>query len=271
VTFRKQSPCTASPVRCPQSPVRCVQYFRTLRTPLSPCPNPQPLDILNIVTTSFTGSLAKSEASVVMEGPLNACHFVLATHQPCRAPALHNNPYCRHHTPAALARRQARFDDLYSDTPPASQPPQRTGEEIEASHLRAYWRKHHRIIAESYDDEQCKEIYDMILMALGERAISPCSAGKLLLAVMERRKVLAHLAQQAAWARLEERTRLYQRQTAAGQAPDPKPLMEAFKTVVVSSPELFPLPDTRATGPLEASTTTVFSAPQPVRPDGPSF
>jgi len=196
-----------------------------------------------------------------MEGPLNACHFVLATNQPCRAPALHARDFCRHHTPEALARRQARAVGHPSPDP-------ETREEIDGAndprYLRAYWRKHHRIIAESYDDEQCQEIYDMILMALGERAISPCSAGKILLAVMDRRKFLAHLAQEAAWARLQEQVRIHQQQTAAGESPSAQPVLETLNAIVYSSPDLFPVPASRAAGPLASSTTTVFSAPTPV-------
>lgn len=178
-----------------------------------------------------------------MEGPLNACHFVLATNQPCRAPALSRAQYCRHHTPEALARRQARAGEN-PDTPDTS--PEIPEEAIDGAndprYLRAYWRKHHRIIAESYDDEQCQGIYDMILMALRERAISPCSAGKLLLAVMDRRRFLAHLAQEAAWSRLQEQVRIHHQQTAAGESPSAQPLLETLKTIVVSSPELFPDP-----------------------------
>lgn len=194
-----------------------------------------------------------------------SCSLVLANGLPCRAPALHDNPYCRHHTPEALARRQARPDA----------PPRTPREEIDGAndpnYVRAYWRMQHRIVAESTDDEQCQEISEMILMALGERAISPCSAGKILLAVMDRRKVLAHLAQEAAWRRAEEQVRIYHQQAAAGESPDPQPLLETLKTMVGSSPDLFPIPISCAADPLEASTTTVFAAPQPVRPDGRSF
>lgn len=200
-----------------------------------------------------------------MEGPLNACHFVLATNQPCRAPALHARDTCRHHTPEALAHRQAR-----ANGDPSAHPD--TREEIDGAndprYLRAYWRTQHRIIAESYDDEQCKEIYDMILMALGERAISPCSAGKILLAVMDRRKFLAHLAQEAAFRRCEEVARVHREQIARGEHPDPQPALEALKNVIRTSPELFPVPLSRTASPLAASTSTVFAAPPPARVAG---
>jgi hypothetical protein len=202
---------------------------------------------------------------------LNTCQFVLAPHQPCHAPALHNGRFCRHHTPEARARRQARLDDLYSDTPPAPQP-RRTDEEVDAAHLRAYWRMHHRTIATSTDDEQCQQIYDMILMALGERAISPRSAGKLLLAVMDRRKVLAEMAKEAAFRAMTEQTRIYRQKTAAGESPDPKSLLDTLRNVVPYLPPLPDPPDPRLIGQpdgrpddpssLEALLSTLVSSPE---------
>jgi hypothetical protein len=172
-----------------------------------------------------------------MEVLLNACQHLLDNRLPCRAPALHNGMRCRHHTPEALARRQARLDDNDPDTPPNTDP-ERSAEEIDAAHLRAYWRTHHRVIAESLDDDQCQQIYDMILMALGERAISPRSAGKLLLAVIDRRKALTREAQEAAFRQLEEQVEIHRRQTIAGERPDAQPILEALKNTVFSASTL---------------------------------
>jgi hypothetical protein len=175
---------------------------------------------------------------------VNTCHYLLDNGLPCRAPALHNGQTCRHHTPEALARRQLRLTSVSSTG--SQDDIEEGGEPIPPAHLRAYWRIHHSVIAESTDDDQCQQIFDMILMALGDHAISPRSAGKLLQAVMDRRKIMAQEAQEAAFRLLEERVSIHRRQTAAGEHPDAQPLLEAL-------------------------TNTVFSSPQQVRPDSQSF
>jgi hypothetical protein len=148
----------------------------------------------------------------------STCAFLLDNNRPCRAPALHNDRYCRHHTPDALARRRAAHldsDDAPNPdlTPSVAAPDENTP--IPPAYLRAYWRTHHRVIAHA-DAETSTEIFDMILLALAERAISPRSAGRLLLAVLDRRKVLADEAQEAAFRALEENVRQHR---AAHSAP----------------------------------------------------
>lgn len=197
------------------------------------------------------------------------CAFLLANGRPCRCPALHDENYCRHHTPAALARRRARLlreDD--STTPPDSTPDlDQLAAPIPPAYLRAYWRTHHRIIAHA-DAETCTEIYDMILYALSERGISPRSGGRLLQAVFDRRRVLVAEAEQAAFRALEEKARRIQAAhaapnsaTASARPPmDPRslPIDESFLsphtlealTSALSSPAPGTLP---ATPPFGAS------------------
>ncbi len=170
------------------------------------------------------------------------CAFVPASGRTCGAPALHNDRYCRHHTPAALARRRARSLDpdcapLPSSTDAATDP----DKEVPPAHLRAYWRTHHRTIAASNDDDQCAQIFAMVLDALSAHAIGPRSAGRLLQAVQDRRQFLAHKAQQAALRAFEERVRCHQANSrhtniaSEARRPDAQSLLEALTSTVFPS------------------------------------
>lgn len=161
------------------------------------------------------------------------CAFLLANGRPCGCPALHDENYCRHHTPAALARRRARLHHEDDPTTPLDSTPDldQPAAPIPPAYLRAYWRTHHRVIAHA-NAETCTEIYDMILYALSERGISPRSGGRLLQAVFDRRRVLVAEAEQAAFRALEEKARRIQAAHAALSSPtaparspiDPRPL-----------------------------------------------
>ena len=180
------------------------------------------------------------------------CRLVLDNGLPCQGPALHNQPYCRHHTPEALARHQGRRP-ARPDTSPASDSAAEPEAEAQwtPAQLRAYWRMHHRIIAAAATEDDCQEIFEMILEALGQHDISPRSAGSLLQAIMDRRKALAAQAQEAAFRVLEERVNLHRRQVAQGLAPDDRAALEALANAFPS-----------ATAPA----STLFEASEKCRP-----
>lgn len=139
------------------------------------------------------------------------CFFVLDNGQPCRAPARHESPFCRHHSPEALARRQVAA----SSTPTGTAPAAVTSEprEISPWRIRAYWRMHHRLIP-AYGPEELDDTFDMILDALVNRRIAARSAGRLLLAILDRRRALALEAQEAMFSALAGQARRPQHSTA---------------------------------------------------------
>ncbi|MGA8529403.1 MAG: hypothetical protein WB622_06795 [Acidobacteriaceae bacterium] len=178
------------------------------------------------------------------------CAFFLDNNQPCRAPALHNDRYCRHHTPDALRhRRLQRSGELeeacLDGNSPDGQFPSRNESSYPPNILRAYWRTHHRIILTA-DATDCDEIFEMVLGALGNHDISPRSAGRLLQAILDRRRLLADQAQEAAFRALEEKVRqhkaLARHPPSPGEVAAPGPsaqrssadqaLLEALRTAV---------------------------------------
>lgn len=120
------------------------------------------------------------------------CAFTLDNRQPCGAPARHDSPFCRHHAPEVRARR-------HQDSSPASAAPPTVSDDPLADNpwiLRGYWRMHHRLIP-AFTEEEANECFAMVLEALADRQISPRSAGRLLLAILDRLSELASLAQEA--------------------------------------------------------------------------
>lgn len=137
--------------------------------------------------------------------PIPNCSLILDNGQPCRAPARRGDLFCRHHTPEARARlRQAESGDAASEPGRASAPS--ADGEISPWVLRGYWRMHHRLIP-NYDAETLHACFDMILGALADRQIAPTSAGRLLRAILDRRRVLAAEAQQAHFNALLQQSR----------------------------------------------------------------
>jgi len=122
------------------------------------------------------------------------CAYTLDNGNRCGCPALHGQTYCRHH-----ARGSSHSKEAPSSARSATAGPQNAeSEEISAAHLRAYWRTHHRHIAESSDPEFLDDLIQMILFALAEHQISHRSAGRLLGAALDRKTQLQANAQQAA-------------------------------------------------------------------------
>lgn len=184
-----------------------------------------------------------------------SCAFVLDNNQPCRGPALHNDRYCRHHTPDALNRRRLRSTQLNGlDELPADLPDRSENGVWTPNVLRAYWRMHHRVIL-SADSTDCDEIFEMVLGALGNHDISHRSAGSLLRAVLDRRKVLAAQAQQAAFRDLEEKVR--QHRALVSQAHSP---------TAVPAADLAARRSNADQSVLEALRTAMFPTAAPQRP-----
>ncbi len=127
-------------------------------------------------------------------GEVPNCSFVLDSGRPCRAPARHDSPFCRHHAPDVRARRR-RPAEKPGVPSPNPQPSAKDG--FDPWILRAYWRTHHRLIP-AFDNGELDDTFDMILEALADRQIGPRSAGSLLLAIIDRRRQLAQQAQDAA-------------------------------------------------------------------------
>lgn len=122
------------------------------------------------------------------------CSFVLDNGQPCRAPARRADRFCRHHSPEALARRRRISETGTADPVPANGSA-RSEPEISPWALRGYWRMHHRLIP-AYNSGELDDTFDMILVALADRQIAPRSAGRLILAILDRRRALAREAQE---------------------------------------------------------------------------
>jgi hypothetical protein len=112
------------------------------------------------------------------------CNYVLDNNTACRCPALRGNHLCRHHTPEALARRNAAASGKPAPAA-ANQSP-----ENNPWATRAYWRKLHRWIASVDELEDLDDSMDMILNALGDRQISARSGGSLLAALVLRKAEL---------------------------------------------------------------------------------
>jgi hypothetical protein len=158
--------------------------------------------------------------------PAPNCSFTLDDGKPCRTPARHGSPFCRHHEPEVRARRRSAVS---SPSPGNSAPttPDISADSDESNpwSLRAYWRVHHRLIP-GYNAHSLDDCFDMILDALAEREIGPRSAGRLLLAIFDRRRALAAEMQEASLSAL--RRQVPNRQPAA-------PLFEALRNYPVSN------------------------------------
>lgn len=127
--------------------------------------------------------------------PVPNCSFVLDNGQPCRAPARRGDRFCRHHDPAALARRHHAESGAAGPEPGGDSIAEGDGA-LNPWALRGYWRMHHRLIPR-YNPEQLDDAFNMILGALADRQIAPTSAGRLLRVILDRRRALASEAQEA--------------------------------------------------------------------------
>lgn len=129
------------------------------------------------------------------------CSYALDNGQRCHAPALRGDLFCRHHTPEACARRRRIAESASeTDTSTAQSRPDEPSADPNATSpwdLRAYWRMHHRLIP-TFQPEQLDDAFNMILSALSSRHIGPRSAGRLFLAILDRRRELLRQAQEAA-------------------------------------------------------------------------
>ena len=105
------------------------------------------------------------------------CRFTLDDGQPCGNHALLSSHFCRHHSHQALQRRGPRTRPLALDTP------QRRAQRS------LYWRSLHPQIATA-DDDDLTNASAALMAALGDRTISPRSAGRLFQAIEDRRRLL---------------------------------------------------------------------------------
>ena len=163
------------------------------------------------------------------------CSFILDNGRPCRAPARHDSPFCRHHAPEVRARRRQAAQN-HGAVPADPNPSEKPG--FDPWLLRAYWRMHHRLIP-AFDDGELDDTFDMILEALADRLIAPRSAGSLLLAILDRRRQLAEEAQESAFRALCEQAR---RKRTANAATSP---FEGLANYPVSAAHAGKTPPTR--------------------------
>ncbi|MGA7522723.1 MAG: hypothetical protein WBW84_09575 [Acidobacteriaceae bacterium] len=112
---------------------------------------------------------------------MSTCHYLLDNGQRCRCFANRHSDYCRHHQPHHLQRRQP----THSLNRLEAEPRPMTRHEMSIG-----WRGYHAWIREANDPEELQEVVDMILTALGNRNISPRSAGLLLQDIEDRRRQL---------------------------------------------------------------------------------
>lgn len=137
------------------------------------------------------------------DAPALTCAHFLDNGQPCQAPARRGDSFCRHHDPDVLQRRHPAASAKRGRR--AAQPSAESGE-LSPWTLRAYWRIHHRLIP-ACGPEDLDTVFAMILEALGERQIAPRSAGRLILAILDRRRQLADETQIARIRALGEQSR----------------------------------------------------------------
>ena len=153
------------------------------------------------------------------EAPAPNCTWILDNGHPCQAPARRGQPFCRHHDPEALRlRRQAAASAHPSALPAPASPISVETDEPNPWMLRAYWRIHHRLIP-TYGPEDLDAAFGMILEALADRQIAPRSAGKLILAILDRRCRLAEEARNTAMRVLAEQARRTAPSPASSSAP----------------------------------------------------
>lgn len=111
---------------------------------------------------------------------MNTCHYLLDNGQRCRCYANRHSEYCRHH------QRDRRPPDHHPPANlPSAEPRPMTRQEMSIG-----WRGYHAWIRQTQDADDLQEIIDLLLTALGDRNISPRSAGRLLQAVEDRRRCL---------------------------------------------------------------------------------
>jgi hypothetical protein len=99
----------------------------------------------------------------------------------CRCFANRHSDYCRHHQPDRLHPQPGNR----SADPPHAEPRPMTRHEMSTG-----WRGYHAWIRETLDPDELQEVIDLVLTALGDRNISPRSAGRLLQDVEDRRRSL---------------------------------------------------------------------------------
>lgn len=111
---------------------------------------------------------------------MNACHFLLDNGQRCRCYPNRNSDYCRHHQSIRVRSHPPTQSDL-----PQSEPRPMTRAEMTIG-----WRGYHAWIRETEDPEDLQALIDLIMGALGDRNISPRSAGRLLMDIEDHRRRL---------------------------------------------------------------------------------
>lgn len=114
---------------------------------------------------------------------LNTCHYLLANGRPCRCFAKRNSDFCRHHQPGVRVPQPDGLPELPATDRRPMTPAERS----------AGWRRYHRELRSETDYDAFQEDIDSILAALGNRAISPRSAGRLLQTIEDRRRELTEL------------------------------------------------------------------------------
>ncbi len=112
---------------------------------------------------------------------MSTCHFLLDNGARCRCFANRNSDYCRHHQADRHRSQRGRRSADAAD----SEPRPMTRQEMSTG-----WRGYHAWIRATDDPEGLQEAIDFILTALGDRNISPRSAGRILQDVEDRRRYL---------------------------------------------------------------------------------
>jgi len=115
-----------------------------------------------------------------MESFVNVCHYLLDNGQRCRCYPNRNSDYCRHHLPSRI-RSHPRGQQALPETEPRP---------MTRAEMSIGWRGYHAWIRQTEDPSDFPEVIELILGALGDRNISPRSAGRLLQDIEDRRRQL---------------------------------------------------------------------------------
>jgi len=109
---------------------------------------------------------------------LTPCRFTLDNGQPCGNFAQTFSHFCRHHSPEALRRRGPKTRSFDPDDP-----------KTERAALSLYWRGLHDRIPR-FEADELQDIVGSLMTGVAEHHLSHRSAGRLLEAVENRRRVL---------------------------------------------------------------------------------
>jgi len=140
---------------------------------------------------------------------MHRCSHVFPDGRPCRALAPRPASVCRNHTPQAVADRDDRArraaELKYGGEAP-----------LTPAQLKTFWQNYHGIIRNA-DESDFDDILANLMAALEQGAVSDRSAGRLLRALVRRRRELAQQRMNEKLIRLAEQSESLRRQGFSGR------------------------------------------------------